>query len=59
VCPDFLAYGGDEYTFLSGEERIIDEEGGESLLDLVMFEVQKEGTIAPVEDGRLIEAGKG
>jgi len=58
VCPDFILNGGDEYTMLTGEVRIIDPESGDSLIDLVMDEIKEEKIIAPVEDGRLIEAGK-
>lgn len=50
---DFLANGGDGYTMFKDAETIIAGQAGPLLTDLLASAVQRDGTIAPMLEGRI------
>jgi 2',3'-cyclic-nucleotide 2'-phosphodiesterase (5'-nucleotidase family) len=53
AIPSYLFHGGDGFAEFARARVLVDEESGPQLADLVLDAIARQGTIAPVEDGRL------
>ena len=57
AVPSYLFRGGDGFTEFAGARVLVGEESGPGLADLVLDALSRQGTIAPVEDGRIRRLG--
>eukprot|EP01124_Arcella_intermedia_P028900 TRINITY_DN5988_c0_g1_i1.p1 TRINITY_DN5988_c0_g1~~TRINITY_DN5988_c0_g1_i1.p1 ORF type:complete len:561 (-),score=123.16 TRINITY_DN5988_c0_g1_i1:42-1724(-) len=55
ALPDFISTGGDNFNL--GSNYLVDVESGSSLFELIYNVISVQGTIHPVEDGRIREEG--
>jgi 2',3'-cyclic-nucleotide 2'-phosphodiesterase/3'-nucleotidase len=54
---NFVAGGGDGYSMFQDAKRLIDENGGPLLAQLIVDNIEAESPIAPVVEGRITEDG--
>ncbi len=54
---DFMQGGGDGYAMLASAEVLLSGQGGELLANVVMDYLAAQGTVAPVEEGRITALG--
>jgi 2',3'-cyclic-nucleotide 2'-phosphodiesterase (5'-nucleotidase family) len=54
ATADFLANGGDDYVSFKNAQVVIPPQAGPLLYDLLADAIQREGTIAPMTEGRIV-----